>query len=239
MSRRVVQFTVLSLSLAVGSAGTVDAASVTVATWIANPNTIGGGPLSISGTLGSNSLTLVTVAVPPNAGSAFFEDWTASAATNAFVTAQTPTSGNTSVAIAEGSSTTETVTFTTAVVNPVLLVDFGDATVSYNFGMLSVTALSLNHASLASGVLTFPGATDSDSDGAAIQVNGSFTTMSFTASDSGGRTDTQRFTIATAVVPEPRSLTMGATALLFGLYRWRRKRDSAKPSATIEFRHGR
>jgi hypothetical protein len=108
-------------------------------------------------------------------------------------------------------------------VNPVLLIDFADPTVTYNFGSLSVTALSLNHASLSSGILSFPGANDTDGDGAAIQVLGTFSTLSFSAADSGGRTDTQRFTVATTV-PEPSSIVMGSTASLLGLCAIGRKR---------------
>jgi hypothetical protein len=213
------------LALMVGLASTARSASVTVATWTANPNT-GGGSLQLSGLLGGNAVTLTTAAVPPNAGSAFFEAWTASPATNGFVTAQTPTAGNTSIAIAQGTSTTESLSFTTAVVNPVLLIDFADPTVTYNFGSLSVTALSLHNASLSGATLAFPGATDSDADGAAIQVNGAFSTFSFTASDSGGRTDTQRFTVATPTVPEPSSIVLGlgGIASLFVLGQVRRKR---------------
>ena len=184
MIHRVVPMTVISLSLAAGFGATVDAASVTVATWTANPNT-GGGPLTVTGTLGSNGVTLLTTAVFPNAGSAFFEDWTASVATNGYVTTQSPTSGNTSIAIAEGASTTETVTFTTAVLNPVLLIDFGDSDRELQLRDAKRDGASLNHAMLNSGPLPFPGATDSDSDGAAIQVNGTFSTFSFTATDSG------------------------------------------------------
>jgi hypothetical protein len=224
MSHPLVRCAVSGLGLLIGFVSTLDAASVTVATWTANPNT-GGGLVTVSGTLGANSLTLQTAAVPPNAGSAFFEDWTATPATNAYVMSQSPTSGNTSIAIAQGASTTETLTFTTPLVNPVLLIDFGDPTVTYNFGTLSVTALSLNHASLSSGTLSFPGATDTDGDGAAIQVNGTFSTFSFSASDSGGRTDTQRFTVAVTIVPEPSSIVMGATASFVGLFWGWRKRS--------------
>ena len=215
MIQRMVRCTVFSLGLVAGLAATADAASVTVATWTANGNT-GGGPLTLGGTLGSNTVTLLPRQSPQTQEVAFFEDWTASPATNGFVTTEVPTSGNTSIAIAEGASTTETVSFATAVVNPMLLIDFADPTVTYNFGMLSVKALSLNNASLSSGVLSFPGATDNDVDGAVIQVNGTFTSFSFTASDSGGRTDTQRFTIASASVPEPSSLIKGLIASLFG-----------------------
>ena len=100
--------------------------------------------------------------------------------------------------------------------NPILLLDFADPTVTYNFGGLNVTSLSGNNAMLSSGVLSFPGATDSETNGAAILVNGTFTTFSFVATDSGGRTDTQRFTVAVAAaVPEPSSfIQCGVGAVL-------------------------
>jgi hypothetical protein len=152
-------------------------------------------------------VTLTSAAVPPNAAATFFEDWTATPATNAFVTRQIPTSGNTSVAIAQAASTTETITFGTPVTNPIILTDFGDATVTYNFGSLSTTLLSSNVASFSNNVLSFPGATDSDVDGAAVQINGTFSSLSFISTDSNGRTDTQRFTIATPVVSTTTTLS--------------------------------
>jgi hypothetical protein len=214
MKDRVIETSLLALVLAVAIGSTANAALVTVATWTSNPNT-GGGPLVLNGSLGGNPVTLTTVAVPPNAGIGLVENWTATPATNGYVTGQVPTSGNTSIAIAEGASTLETLAFGLALTNPVLLISFADPTVTYNYDGLSVTLLSANHASLAGNILSFPGATDSDADGAAVQINGTFSSLSFTAADAGGRTDTQRFTVATAVaaaVPEPSSLILGGIA---------------------------
>jgi hypothetical protein len=214
MKDRHIEISLLALVLAVVIGSTANAASVTVATWTSNENT-GGGPLVLHGSLSGDSVTLTTAAVPPNAGIGLVEDWTATPATNSYVTGQTPTSGNTSIAIAQGASTNESLAFGAALTNPVLLISFADPTVTYNFSGLNVTLLSANHASLASDILSFPGATDSDADGAAVRINGTFSSLSFTASDSGGRTDTQRFTVATPAVPEPSSLILGGIAAVF------------------------
>ena len=205
----------VSLTLCLGS--TTNGADVNVATWTQNEQT-GGGVVTLNGSLGSNVIALTTPAVGPNTGLAGFEDWTATPATNGYVTSQSPSSGNTWIAIGVGSSTEETLTFTSAIVNPVLLFSFGDTGVTYDFGAASVSLLSAHNASLSSGVLSFLGSHDSDEDGAALQVNGSFTTLSFVGNDVG-RTDTQRFTVATPAtpgVPEPASWLMLSTAVLVG-----------------------
>ena len=105
----------------------------------------------------------------------------------------------------------------------ILLFSFGDPTVTYDFGKASLSLLSANHATLVGGVLSFPGATDSDADGVALQVNGTFTTLSFLGNDIG-RTDTQRFTVATTAIPEPSSWLLLSTGALVGAIanRWAR-----------------
>ena len=85
---------------------TAHGAFVNVDTWTQNENT-GGGSLTLFGALAGTSVTLQTAAVPPNAGLAGFEDWTVTPATNAYVTSQAPTSGNTWIAIAKAASTTK------------------------------------------------------------------------------------------------------------------------------------
>ncbi len=224
MMRRNLRISLL-FCLSACAAATARGAFVDVATWTQDVNT-GGGSLTLFGSLAGNPVTLVTAAVPPNAGLAGFEDWANTPATNAYVTSQVQTSGNTWIAIAQGASTTESLTFGTALVNPILLLDFADPTVTYDFGSLSVTLLAAHDASLSGSVLSFPGATDSDLDGAAVQVNGTFTSFSFVAADADGRTDTQRFTVATlAAVPEPSSFILcgvGAALGMTRLYRGRR-----------------
>jgi len=216
IDQRRIRTSLIAFAVAAGLGTTLRAAAVNVATWTTSSGNTGGGTLTATGSLNGNSLTLLTAAVPPNSGLTFFEDWTATPATNGYVTSQVPTSGNTGVAIGEGASSTETITFLgAAVTNPVLLIDFADPTVTYVFGSLSTTLLSSHNASLSgSNILSFPGATDTDGDGAAVQINGTLSSITFTATDSGGRTDTQRFTIATPAVPEPASLILGGLATL-------------------------
>src|SRR5262249_3237869 len=162
-------------------------------TWIQNEQT-GGGVVTLNGSLGSTAISLTTPAVPPNTGQAGFENWTATPATNGYVTSQSPTTGNTWIGIGVGQSTLETLTFSVAIANPILLFSFGDPTVTYDFGSgSSLILLSAHNSALSGGVLSFQGSTDSDADGAALRVNGTFTTLTFTGNDFG-RTDTQRFT---------------------------------------------
>ena len=223
MRSRLVRSGSLFVTLLVCLGSTTNGALVNVATWTQNEQT-GGGTVTLLGSLGSNSILLTTPAVPPNTGLAGFEDWTATPATNGYVTSQSPTSGNTWIAIGVGSSTVETLDFSSAIVNPILLFSFGDPTVTYDFGKASLSLLSANHATLVGGVLSFPGATDSDADGVALQVNGTFTTLSFIGNDVG-RTDTQRFTVATPAVPEPSSWFLLSTGALVGAIanRWARR----------------
>ena len=225
MRSRVVRFGLLFASLAVCLGSTTHGASVNVATWVQNEQT-GGGNVTLNGSL---AISLTTPAVPPNTGLAGFEDWTATPATNGYVTAQSPTSGNTWIAIGVGSSTLETITFSSPVVNPILLFSFGDPTVTYNFGAASLTLLSAHNAALSAGVLSFPGATDSDADGVALQVNGTFSTLTFTGNDVG-RTDTQRFTVAFRSVSEPSSWLMLSTGVLAGAIASRRGRRTGRSS---------
>jgi hypothetical protein len=206
---------VVSLTLCLGS--TTNGADVNVATWTQNEQT-GGGLVTLNGSLDSNVIALTTPAVGPNTGLAGFEDWTATPATNGYVTSQSPGSGNTWIAIGVGPSTVETLTFASAIVNPILLFSFGDTTVTYDFGAASLSLLSAHNASLSGGVLSFLGSGDTDDDGAALRVNGTFTTINFLGNDVG-RTDTQRFTVATPAtmgVPEPASWLMLSTAVLVG-----------------------
>lgn len=68
----------------------------------------------------------------------------------------------------------QTISFSTTITNPVLLVNFADADSTMNFGAQSITVLQTHNAQFAGGVFTFTGATNSFDDGFAARINGTF-----------------------------------------------------------------
>jgi hypothetical protein len=146
-----------------------------------------------------------------------------SAILGATVPGESGTSSNTSGTLGEtNAGTTETITFGTPVVNPIFMGAKTDPGVTYNFtgtGASSLTLLSANNAILNGDLLTFAGSSNLDSDAFGLQLNGTFSSISFVASDAAP-VDTQSFTVASSStgiggsggnqsdVPEPASLSL-------------------------------
>ena len=222
----------LAALLLAGLAGQADAALLTVE-WAPDGSNDGAG----AGLLGATTVTY-TSAPGFNAGTTLGgQDWAAFAGTgggtDGAVTSQTGgVLGGPSIAASQ------TITFSSATANPILLVNFLDQSDVFNFGANAFTLLDSNNATLAAPIIFGSGsAADNPDDGFAVQFAGTFgpgTPLSFLFSSNGAGADglqTVGFTVGiqqVAAVPEPATLTSAAIAGLMGLgAAWKRRGRAA------------
>jgi hypothetical protein len=218
-----------------------------------------------SGTLsGTNSVSYTTAAVIGNGGTPNDVAGTTTAVAwggvhGTIIPGETPgfgpglgTSSGTGGTFGETTGSVESISFQSAVTNPVLLLDRTDSnvtsTVTYNLGTLAnyagkLVLLNSNNANFSSGyVNNGPGATlvgttlsftntnntTQNFDGLALEFIGSYTQLLFQASTTAA-TDTQTFTIVPngpSAVPEPSTFAAAGAMTLAGLaYQWRRRKN--------------
>ena len=214
------------------SASAAQAQSYDTVNWLPDTNPDGFG----SGTLSSGSIVVgySTAVGLGNAGTTVVPDFATSTATAPGIGAGV--TRNLGGVLGAGSTgQTQTITFSAPVVNPIFLLDYGDANTTFNFGATPITFLSSNHANNAGGVVTFPGATDNLNDGFAAQLTGTFgpgTPLVFT-SISSGSPQTQAFTVGIPFVkptstPEPGTCALFASSALTGAAFLRRRKTAKK-----------
>ena len=182
--------------------------------WAADANDDGLG----TGTLSNGTITVnySTVAgARGNSGDSFAEPWNTSLGTAAGVgLGVTNLLGGVfgEATVTGGPITqTQTITFSATVTNPILLVNFGDSDVSFNFGAIPISLLSSHNAQLSAAALTFNGASDSVDDGFAAQLTGTFgpgTPLVFQSTTTGNESQAFTIGIPVAPVPEPGSMVL-------------------------------
>ena len=110
---------------------------------------------------------------------------------------------------------TQTVRFSSAVINPIVYIVFADPNTSLTF-TAPLTLLDSNNAQLSGGnLVTFAGSTNTSNDGFAARVNGAFgpaNPLSFIYSNQSGAAQSFSLTVGLTPVPEP-----GSVALLVGI----------------------
>jgi len=199
--------------------GTIDTVN-----WAADSTADGTGTGTLAG--GTITVTYLSIVIS-SAGTTIAEDWDTSLATAAYAGGGvTNNSGGVLGTTSPLSPVTETIEFSALIANPVLLVNFGDNTTSFDFGADSVSLLAGNHASLTGDIVTFSGATNSANDGFALEINGTFgpsspLTFNYSTTRTGDiKFDTAAFTVGeSSSVPEPATLWtlgFGLMALLAG-----------------------
>ena len=178
--------------------------------------------------MGTGQLDGITVnyqSVPGfNSGETLAEDWPSYQGTAAATTVTSQTGG---VLGGGTAGTTETISFSAPVVNPVLLVNFlgglghdfdGD---SFNFGGNSFTVLSEFNATQSGNTMAATTAvTDSADDGYAVKFNGTFgpvNPLSFTYASDGLGLDNLQTVGFTIGIPSASVPDSGESVLLFGL----------------------
>ncbi len=195
------------------------------------PDGIGTGVLN-----GTNTVTYTT-AVGSAAGTTIAENFNTSLATAGtvgtgatFLTAGVLGTAN----LNSLSITTETITFSQAITNPILLLNIASANEALSFpaNSLPVTVLASHNAQLVpTNVITFGGATGTVNDGLALQLTGTFgpgNPLVFNFSSSAAFS-TLAFTVGTTStsVPEPASMTLSGIGMVLGLgYAVRRRRQA-------------
>lgn len=185
-----------------------------------------------TGTLLGAGVTYTTQAIG-NAGLTFGNNWSAIPATTG---PNVGYGGNFLEAVALGTlgsntQSAQTVNFTSVVTNPILFFNYLDANTTFDFLTNTVSLFNgVPAATLSSNVVTVgAGVVDGFSDAFAVQLSGSFTTLTFNTNTTGGG-GTVGFTVGEEV-PEPASM-MG---LLLGLspfgMGWYHKRKQLQKSA--------
>jgi hypothetical protein len=188
-------------------------AGVLTTTWAADGSEDGTG----TGTLGSNTLTYFTVSGAGNAGITIANIfWDSSLAT---VAAGPYSDQSAGVLGVDGSSTNvqaQTIQFSAAIVDPLILINYSDEGTSLDFGSLLLTLLGSNNAQLTGSVVTFTGSTNTVDDGFVARINGSFgpgTPLTFNYGTTNETFDSVAFSIGESGVPEPATLTLSVFAL--------------------------
>jgi hypothetical protein len=192
-----------------------------------------------TGTLGAHTVTYTT-AIGFNAGTSGTGELWASDLGTALATGGSVTSDTRAVLGGAGvPGTTETITFSSSIVDPVLLVNFLGGPVSnlgdtFNFGANSFTLLSSFNAMASGNTVSSTTPTDTANDGFGLRFNGTFgpgTPLQFVYTSNGLGPDglqTVGFTVGIASVPEPTSLVPFAVGLasicMFACARRRRAR---------------
>jgi hypothetical protein len=206
----------LALSALCASAGWAQALPLNTVSW-------DGGT---TGTLGSIVVTYTTTTPPGwSTGYTIPEVWTTSLATSSVATTVTSETGG--VIGGSVSGAIQTITFSAAVVNPILLFNYTIDGETFDFGSATVTFLSGHNAALAGDLLTFVGSGNTSNDGAALQLTGTYgpsnpLTFVYTYV---GNADTVGFTVAT--VPEPGALGLLAVGAVGLIAARRRPRQTA------------
>jgi hypothetical protein len=207
----------LAAFTAVAQAGTIDTVN-----WAADSTVDGAGTGTLAG--GAITVTYSTI-IFGNAGTMIAENWDTSLATSGYAGGGvTNNSGGVLGTTSPLSPYTESIQFSAAVANPVLLVNFGDNTTSFDFGSAPVTLLASHNASLSGDIVTFSGATNSANDGFALQLNGTYgpgspLNFNYSTTRTGDiKFDSAGFTIAeSSPAPEPATmwtLGLGLIAML-------------------------
>ncbi len=173
-----------------------------------------------TGTL-ANGTIAVTYTTQSNAGFTLGINWNASLATNDAVGTGATHLIAGAFAADNLTAATQTVTFDSAVTNPIVYVVFADPSTSLTFAS-PLTLLDSNNAQLSGGSLvSFVGATNTPDDGFAAQVNGTFgpgNPLTFLYSNQSGGTQSFSLTVGLnpAAVPEPGSIALFAGLLTVG-----------------------
>ncbi len=208
---------------ALALSGNARAQSVDTVNWAADATTDGTGTGTLAG--GTITVTYSTIPAAGNAGITIGDNWNVAPATDGAVgTGVTNQTGGvfgtlSSLTGVPPLSFAQAIQFSSNVTNPILYVNFSDATTTMDFGTQTLTLLDSNNAQLAGNIISFVGSTNGFGDGFAAQVNGTFgpgTPIQFTYFSSGSVSgfDSVGFTVGVplSAVPEP-----GSIALLFGL----------------------
>jgi hypothetical protein len=230
---------VLSAFLLWGAMGQARAGILNTVNW-APDNSVDGTGTGVL--VGTNTVTYTT-AIGFNAGETFPNRMWATSLGTAGATGGGVTFDSGGALGGSKSGTTEKITFSSAIANPVLLVDFlgGNGHTSekdtFDFGSNSFALLSSHNAVAVGNVVSSTMAHDTIDDGFGIQFAGAFgpgNPLQFTYTSDGRGPDglqTVGFTIGvapTAAVPEPCSLVLcGIGGLSLLAARWRRRQTLA------------
>ncbi len=196
------------------------AQSVDTVDWATDVTPDGTGTGTLAG--GAITVTYSTIPAAGNAGITIADNWNVSLATNGAVgTGVTHQSGGVFGTLT--GSFVQAVQFSASVMNPILYVNFSDATTTMDFGAQTLTFLDSNNAQLAGNIVSFVGSSNGFNDGFAAQINGTFgpgVPIQFTYFSNGSVSgfDSVGFTVgvAPAAVPEPGSIALFAGLLTVG-----------------------
>ena len=222
----------LALAMLLAGVNATPAGTLITVNWASDSTVDGTG----TGVLNGTNQVSYTTAIGFNAGESFPTSLWATSLGTAAATGGAVTFDTCGVLGGGVGGTTETISFSQAIVNPILLINFlggpsGYAADSFNFGNTTFSLLSANNATASGNVVSSKMAvTDSANDGFGIQLNGTFgpaNALVFAYSSDGlgsNGLQTVRFTIGTAAVPEPSGLILLGLGFCGVLgYGWRRR----------------
>lgn len=204
-------------------------ADLTTVVWAPDGSNDGVG----TGLLGTTTVTYSS-AVGFNSGTTLTgQNWAAFTGTNGATNG--PVSSQTAGVLGgDGVGTVQTIQFSAATANPILLVNFLDQSDVFNFGANGFTVLDSNNVTVTPPILIGSGsAADAQNDGFAVQFTGTFgpgTPLVFNFSSNGAGTNglqTVGFTIGLAQTvngPEPGTLALLALGTLAGSIVLRRRK---------------